>query len=1324
MKSGKLVSIITPFHNTDIDLFRETVKSVREQSLVCDFYEWIVIFHNCEKNYVEDALEELDKSGVPYRSLFLNDSFSTPSSPRNFGIDNANGKYLYFLDSDDMVGSDFLEAALKEMEESGSDLVVAGAKSLVKKNNVFPLPMPLLFYSDSGIFSINNSDRMNNREMLGRLLYGAPVFLSTKLIKKELIDRAGLRFDTASRVIEDIQFEAVLYSSAAHISVLTDKVAYTYVQREGSQLQSCMKNGGADVDVILHPVSVVVSECIRGNIDPNLFLWSIFEMLGAMVLSNSVSTDYIAKLESAMEPFSKMLKLPGYTGPAGVRKVEATMEMAALFLRHGSKQLDTAADNLTELIGKIKSFDGTAIVTDEGECTFAELNSNSDSVAKALNKRVALSKTPVCLCIADRMLSFYALFGVIKTGNPVLVYSADTPVERIRFGVEDSGAKCIICDEPVRKLLSGFDIPLLSCGELLSEENNCPLPICSAPEKSDNPFLFIYTSGSEGKPKGVMLTRGNVLSLLYPFSDNTNVTVPRMLSNIYLMHSGIDFILGFLTLLEGLLGGKTVYSLRNPAQIESDFVRNMLGDKDSKVALAAVPSTAALWFSDPKLKGLFRQVTVIKFAGESLNSEQVADARKCIADNASILSVYGSTETGPCAAGILTEFRVCCGFPLSDVAITILDGNMNCVPNGKPGRICISGCRVSPGYVGNESESFIKGRNGINHFLTGDEGLINDKGELVITGRIDRMLKIHGMRVDPSEIEKALCSHPEVTGAVVIRNKAGEKKRIVGFYTSSVEIEESALRDFLAEKIPYYMIPDLLVRKESFPLNERGKLDYKSLTVPDNQLSEEIDGNCSEAVLNVFREVLNDSSVDSSTNFFASGGDSIKALYIAAGLKTLGFDIALRDVFIYPSPALLMKHVEKKDSDRGKSKSFSKDFIANYTVKEYFDMPQAYREAFRYAVRIQFTTTKCVDPAYLKKRCDAIMRKHPSLRTLYFRKENSAVSVLYGEVKPEGESDIYYADISSLSPDSIEDLICSAWTEMDRNDKPFSVTSFKTENGKYEVLVRICHVYSDAIGCNIILRELMDSAEINSDNEDGFLAAQADRIEKREESDTAYAYFAEYLKDAVPACIPRVDDQSASTEVVRRKVVLNSQEFAKLKEYCRNNGLVFDIFIQYLYGRALIKAFGKSDLIFLCLFSGRNTVNSDAVGNFFSILPVCIREKMTAFDFQNHILKLKDFYYLDIDDISRKMRTPFRLLGCIDGINSNLFEPALTGSDILDSKQVFGEEIKGNRMFRDGEGLVIEIDHFANQNAGGIYSSIESELRYLISSLTESGVRK
>ncbi|HZI32791.1 MAG TPA: amino acid adenylation domain-containing protein, partial [Candidatus Binatia bacterium] len=453
----------------------------------------------------------------------------------------------------------------------------------------------------------------------------------------------------------------------------------------------------------------------------------------------------------------------------------------------------------------------------------------------------------------------------------------------------------------------------------------------------DNLAYVIYTSGSTGRPKGVMVTHRNVTRLFaatqpwYQFNERDVWT---------LFHScAFDFSVwemwGAL-----LYGGRLVIVPYLTSRSPETFLELLA--RERVTVLNQTPSAFRQLIQAEQSSGrpLELALRLVIFGGEALELHRLKPWFDRHGDRQPrLVNMYGITETTvhvtyrPLDASDLNSGSVI-GAPIPDLEIYILDEQRQPVPVGVPGEIYVGGAGVARGYLNRpelSAERFIP--HPFNHdsqarlYKTGDLARWLPDGDIEYLGRFDHQVKIRGHRIELGEIESALARHPAVKEAVVVANMDGSGEKQLVAYTvpkpesekRTVEIDAVALRDFLREKLPDYMIPAAFMRMESLPLNTNGKLDHKALPAFDRQATAAArkyvapHDDMEARLATIWEEVLGVHPVGIEDHFFDLGGHSLLAVRLAARIeKAFGKKILVAAIFQSPTVRQLAKNIREE----------------------------------------------------------------------------------------------------------------------------------------------------------------------------------------------------------------------------------------------------------------------------------------------------------------------------------------------------------------------------------------------------------------------------
>ncbi|MEV4454063.1 amino acid adenylation domain-containing protein, partial [Streptomyces mirabilis] len=498
---------------------------------------------------------------------------------------------------------------------------------------------------------------------------------------------------------------------------------------------------------------------------------------------------------------------------------------------------------------------GVAVVCEGVEVSYGELDARANRLAHYLVAQGVGAESVVGLCLPRGVEMVTAILGVWKAGAAYVPVDPEYPVERVAFMLADSRAVLVLGTEEVLEELPAGRVRVVSLDAAVTVAALGALPV-TAPDvvvESGGLAYVMYTSGSTGRPKGVGVTHGGLANYVVWAAGAYGVGGGGGAP----LHSSLAFDLTVTSVLVPLVSGSAVVvSPVGGAEGLAALVGAGGGFGLVKVVPGHLPLLGEL-VSDERVAGAARRWVV---GGEVLRGAQV---RSWLgrAPGSVVVNEYGPTETvvGCCvfevAAGQDVAEVVPIGRPIANTRLYVLDDAFKPVPVGVAGELYIAGAGLARGYVGRAgltAERFVAcpfGGRGERMYRTGDRARWTADGQLVFVGRVDEQVKIRGFRIEPGEVQAALVAHPEVGQAVVIaREDIPGDKRLVAYVVPGDGAVPGAelgqvVREFVALRLPEYMVPSAVVVLDVLPLTVNGKLDRKAQFFGTSQLSQFMDQN-------------------------------------------------------------------------------------------------------------------------------------------------------------------------------------------------------------------------------------------------------------------------------------------------------------------------------------------------------------------------------------------------------------------------------------------------------------------------------------------------
>jgi amino acid adenylation domain-containing protein len=570
--------------------------------------------------------------------------------------------------------------------------------------------------------------------------------------------------------------------------------------------------------------------------------------------------------------------------------------------------------------------------------TYAELADRALRLAGCLKKMGVVPETPVALCLERSFDFVVSSLAVLSAGAAYLPLDPSWPDARLRKILDDARAPLTISRGALITRVQGMtprtiDLAGGAIGDALPLDR--PVPVTRR-----NLAYIIYTSGSTGEPKGVEVTHGNLLNLIFWHRKAFGISSQDRASHL----AGLGFDAAVWELWPHVTAGATVALVDERARTSPDLLRDWLVNE--RVTVAFVPTIMA----ESMLEHSWPAATALRYfltGGEALHRHPSQDLPFPVVNN------YGPTEcTVVATSGILKAAHAgetqqaapTIGKAIAHTQIRILDQELRPVAPGQVGEIYIAGAGVARGYRNNPSltaERFVADAShptqGARMYRTGDLGCFLPDGQIAFRGRVDSQEQIHGHRVEPDEIVGALNRHAAVAASAVVARSHGCTKSLVAYVVprDSTPLTASSLREFLASSLPHYMIPATFVRIPALPFNSNGKLQRDALPPPSAANRIEDAGYrapgtpTEEGLVEILAEVLEVERVGADDNFFLLGFHSLLATQVAVRVhERFGIQLGLRHLFEAKTVARLAAELDRQLID--KLNSMSDQEVARY----------------------------------------------------------------------------------------------------------------------------------------------------------------------------------------------------------------------------------------------------------------------------------------------------------------------------------------------------------------------------------------------------------
>jgi amino acid adenylation domain-containing protein len=769
--------------------------------------------------------------------------------------------------------------------------------------------------------------------------------------------------------------------------------------------------------------------------------------------------------------------------------------------------------------------DATAVANGERSATYGQVERHARAVAGRLRALGVGPERRVVVLMEPGPAFAAALVGVHKAGGAYVPIDPEYPAERIGFVLEDSGALAVLTHADAAHRLSATELPVVDVDALDPAEGDGFVPAEGDP---DALAYVIYTSGSTGRPKGVGVTHRSLLSLQRVTVGLWNLTAADRVGQLPSVGFDMSVEPVWAT---WAAGAALLFRPKTVPALGPGFWRWVADERISIVN----PPTALwhAWVADMATSGARVPASVRLLVTGGEKPQAAALARwVAIAPGARWMNCYGPTEATVWA----TTWELPAAGWEGDAPIGTARANALVYvvgEDGQPadeGEVCIGGVAVARGYLGRPAltaEKFVPdpfaGEPGARMYRTGDRARWKESAEvrecvsasdssetslpldskrtralthsrtsvLDFLGRVDAQVKVGGYRVEPGEVEAVLAGHPDVSAAAVAARRGDDgamRLHAWAVVRAGAEADAAALRGWLRERLPAYMVPSTVTFLPALPLNANGKIDRRALPTPSVESAEStksadagsMTGGTAGAVAEIFREVLG-VSVSPDEDFFEAGGHSLLGMLVLSRVRQrFGVELPVRAVFEARTATALaarigaaaraaeLPPIAPARRDAPLRLSFSQQGLWLLHQMETPGVPF-------YNIPLALRLTGELDSAALRRALAEVVRRHEALRTVFRGTQSGPVQVILDA--PE-DFDLPLTDVSRLARDEAEDA--ARRVAADEAAAPFDLSRdpalrgrlVRIAAGEHLLLLTVHHIAADGWSLGILFREL------------------------------------------------------------------------------------------------------------------------------------------------------------------------------------------------------------------------------------------------------------
>ena len=564
--------------------------------------------------------------------------------------------------------------------------------------------------------------------------------------------------------------------------------------------------------------------------------------------------------------------------------------------------------------------------------SYAELNEQATGLSRRLIAAGAGPGQRIAICLERGLDLMTAVLGVLKAGAAYVTIDPDVPRTRSSEMLEDARPLAIVSR-------AGLTNELDVCPRVvdIDDVDDPPNDISPGAVRGDDLAYIVYTSGTTGRPKGVMVTHTNLAAACASWQSAYGLEPGD--PHLQMANAAFDVFTG--DWVRALTSGGCLVicprdELLDPARLYALIEREQI--RVAEFVPVVVRTLLQYVEQHDLMLSTFKLLVVGSDAWSSRDYRALVE--RCSPD-ARVINSYGVAEATIDSSwyhGEVDSRRTLpIGEPFDHCRLYVCDEHLQLLPPGMPGELCVGGLGVAAGYWSDPeltAERFVpdpfEDAPGARLYRTGDRVCRRADGSLELLGRLDEQIKLRGFRIEPAEVERMISTHPDVAAvAVALRESPAGDQQMIGYVVASGADAPDDLRSFLCDRLPDYMIPTMFEPVVALPVSRNGKLDRSALPEPRWRARTARGGTLGpveDVVCELFGELLDEPIVDAHSDFFARGGHSLLAAQLVSRVRDV-FDVELplKSLFDAPTPAGIAKIVSDRTGIRSSSSPLRKN---------------------------------------------------------------------------------------------------------------------------------------------------------------------------------------------------------------------------------------------------------------------------------------------------------------------------------------------------------------------------------------------------------------
>ncbi len=876
-----------------------------------------------------------------------------------------------------------------------------------------------------------------------------------------------------------------------------------------------------------------------------------------------------------------------------------------------------------------KTPDATAVIFEDKKLTYQELNKKANQLAKVLVKNDVQIGDIVAIYLNKSLEVVISMLGILKAGASFLPLDIDYPEDRLQYISNNSKPKVVLSSHTLSCPIKVPTILVDLTEDFYQNQDTSNLHIPITPESL---MYVMYTSGSTGNPKGVMVKHKNIIRLAaFPnfieFSEN----------EIMVQTGTIVFDACIFEIFGALLHGFKLHILKKENILDIKFFSNFLEREKVTILFLTTGLFNQLGLQAPHM---FEHLKYLLTGGDVISKESIQNILAAC-PNIKMINCYGPTENGSYSTVYPIqgdEKIIPIGKPITNSTTYVMADNHLC-PIGVSGELWVGGDGIAKGYLNNDSltkEQFVQNPFG--------EGLVYKTGDLVkwlpdgnieFLGRIDNQVKVRGFRIELSEIDRKILLDTTIKQSLTIVQNIHNTKTICSYIVSDKEINLLKLKSELGKHLPVYMIPTFITQLKEFPLNINGKIDLKAFPIPNIENSQKriipARNELDRSLINTINRVLDISNISIEDSFFDLGGDSLSAIAFANIIaQDLKVTLTVNDIFKHPTLCELSDYIstlsQKRQNITIAKAETSKYYPTSSAQKRIYYASSADGNSVLYNIAGGIIVDKALDVSLLQQCFETLIARHDVLRT-HFDIINDQIAQIVEDVIP-------FTLLSETSTsDSLDTIYSDFIKPFDLSKAPlFRAKAVTLKDNKMLLLLDMHHIISDGTSLSILLQELCDLyngktlPEKQVDYKD-FTLWEKEQFEKEEFKQSKDFWVNQYQDEIpllnMPTTYARPSIQSFEGSNYYAK--LPKEILDKINEVSKNLGITPYMLLLSVFYILLNKYTSQDDIVIGTPIVGRELLElSNMLGMFVNTL--ALRNKIdNSSSFHDFATNLKEY---------------------------------------------------------------------------------------------------